>query len=88
MATEEFKGTRYSCDAECGTTRIVDQGGTPPDGFHGPLLEMWSQGERVVTAASFWACRPGCVRKAIENVTARERTDTSATEPEQENPNG
>lgn len=79
MASKEIKGTEYACDAECGTVRLVAEGAPPPDGYHLPLVDLWSNGLRMARAeTAVWACKPGCLRKAVENAIGRSYLTTDA----------
>jgi hypothetical protein len=85
MASKEIKGTEYACDAECGTVRLVAEGAPKPDGYHIPLVDLWSNGSLAARAgAAVWACKPGCLRKAVENAVGRSYLATEAEAVEQE----
>lgn len=67
MASEEIKSVKWTCDG-CGTTRLVPDGGAPPDGLHIPLAEMHRAGQVTVrTPGPLWAHSWNCVRKSLEN---------------------
>lgn len=85
MASKEIRGTEYACDADCGTVRLVAEGAPPPDGYHIPLVDLWNNGAVAAhTDAAVWVCKPGCIRKAVENAVGRSYLATEAEAVEQE----
>jgi hypothetical protein len=71
MATEEIKAVKFTCDA-CGSTTLVNDGDPRPPGYHGTV--SLEGGDGKAQGGSFFACKKGCIRQAILNVTA---SDTS-----------
>ena len=58
----------HECDA-CGSHRIQVEGDGPPNGFHGTVLEVSDTGGM---SAKWYACKEGCIRKAVTNALMRE----------------
>lgn len=86
MATEEIASVRHTCDARCGTVKLLPRG-EKPDGIHIALLETWRDGRLVAKDGFVWACRPGCLRKAVDNVT-RAALDAEDENARQDGANG
>ncbi len=80
MASKDITGVQYSCDA-CDTVKLVGDG-ERPDGYHG-MVTVVRDGKFYGIELDWWACKIGCIRKAITNVAGRERIDAEGTPQEE-----
>lgn len=75
MAVEEITAKRWTCDG-CGNS-VKTEADEKPEGFHGKAEFATKKGE---TGGTFYACKRGCIQKAVRSVVG----DGTQGEPETE----
>lgn len=63
MSVVKKEVEKYTCDG-CGRVHVVEEGDDLPDGYH---LEVTHIGAHGGDGGKVFACRPNCIRKAVEN---------------------
>lgn len=63
MAVEEITAKRWTCDG-CGSS-VKTEADEKPEGFHGKAEFATKKGE---TGGEFYACKRGCIQKAVRSV--------------------
>lgn len=65
MAIEEIQAVEYTCNG-CGSTTLTRVGDPKPKGYYGTAELINEDGEWM---GKFYACRKGCIHRAITAVT-------------------
>lgn len=65
MAVEEITAKRWTCDG-CGSSVKTEQD-EKPEGFHGKV-ELSSRKNNGEMGGDFYACKRGCIQKAVRSV--------------------